>query len=485
MIVRNLLRHAYRLFDRMMLAKLSDSTQRAILTGALACARRVQPAGRWPASPDVLLARRSLQAPPKAMRTLPDWALNDLRDISSTVDPLLSTAVVLNAHPKAFRTPVHWTQAGQIYQLILQRIGTRRFDTIILVPWLKRGGADLGALHHARACYEDFGQRTLVISTEVDESPWAHRLGEAIPFLELGRELASLSGANNEPEIVLARLLVQLQPKRIHIINSRLAWNVIEMYGKAISQSTHIFASLYCDEISAEGQRDGLAQRYLPSCWRWLDAVVTDNTASPKDWISALGINPSLFHVAHFPAPSVEPAARELSIVSKRDHLLWASRLEHQKRPDLLVDLAKAMPDFHWDIHGAALSDDNPHLTALSALDNVTLHGSYEQFYELVQPSHLAFVYTSSWDGLPNVLLEATATGIPVIAPDVGGISDLIPPGFLVPATADTRDYAEAIRCLRQPEKLAAALGAQQASRRDFTWSHFISALKKVPHYAA
>lgn len=485
MIVRNLLRRAYRLIDQMILARLPEPKQRAILTGALACARWIQPAGRWPTSPDALLARRALQAPPKALRSLPDWVLNDLRDISSTVDPLLSPAVVLDAHPKAFLTPVHWTQAGKIYQRILQQIGTQRYDTVILVPWLKRGGADLGALHHARACYEGFGQRTLVISTEIADSPWAHRLGGAIPFIELGSELASLSSANNEPEIVLARLLVQLQPKRIHIINSQLAWNAIEMYGKAISQRTHIFASLYCDEISTEGHRDGLAQRYLPSCWCWLDAVITDNTASPKDWTSTLGINPSLFRVVHFPAPNVEPVANERYLGSGRDHLLWASRLEHQKRPALLVDLATAMPDFHWDIYGAALSDDNPHLAALRALENVTVHGSYENFLKLVQPRHLAFVYTSSWDGLPNVLLEATAAGIPVIAPDVGGISDLIPPELLVPMTAGVSDYAEAIRCLRQPEKLAASLAAQQTNLSDFTWNQFVSALKKVPHYAA
>ena len=35
-------------------------------------------------------------------------------------------------------------------------------------------------------------------------------------------------------------------------------------------------------------------------------------------------------------------------------------------------------------------------------------------------------MYTSAFDGLPNVILEALGSGLPVIAPNVGGISEAV-----------------------------------------------------------
>ena len=51
-----------------------------------------------------------------------------------------------------------------------------------------------------------------------------------------------------------------------------------------------------------------------------------------------------------------------------------------------------------------------------------------------------ALIYTSAFDGLPNVVLEAMGWGLPVIAPDVGGISEAVrdgETGFLIPDHGD------------------------------------------------
>jgi len=482
-VLRRIVRVAYHLFDRLLLGRLPYGAQRRLIAVTLRLARAIHPSGNWP-SVESLLVRRALLPPPPSMRTLPSWAIEDLRDLAIRVDPLLTPELVLGRAPTAFIPPLHWTQAGHAYQRLRQRIGDGQFDTVILVPWLKRGGADLGALHHARACTEVFGHRTLVLATETGESPWAGRLDASIPFVELGPELSLLSNTQHEQERVLARLLIQLAPSRVHIINSHTAWRTVERYGKAIRQSSRIFSSLYCDELSPEGRSEGLAQHYLPTCHRWLDAVITDNSASPRDWCETLGADPALFHVVHFPAPDMPSAPNRQDSVAAGKRLLWASRLERQKRPDFLISLAKSMPDFHWDVHGSALRGNDPYLKQLGRMRNVSLHGSYERFSDIVSSGHLAYVYTTRWDGLPNVLLEAASCGVAIVAPNVGGISDLIPSEQLVADEGLLDDYAGVIRSLVDTETRGRWISKQKKNVSNFTWERFTAELRRVPYYA-
>lgn len=479
MNARRMLGWAYRRCDALLLARLPPATQRKIVTRLLHIARNVFPSASWPASADGLLARRSVLGAPAGRRSLPDWALADMADLARQVDPLLSPEAFLAARPRALLTPVHWSQAGHAYRRILKRIGTERFDTVLLVPWLRRGGADLAALHHARVCREEFGQRVLVIGTECSASTWAERLGNQVPFIDIGPELASLSAAGHEPEIVLARLLIQLAPGRVHLINSHTGWRTLERFGKAIGQRTEVFVSLYCDEISPAGVREGLAQRFLPTTWQWLDGVISDNTASPIGWHQSLGVDPDLFRVVHLPAPP-RRARHSVPGPSPGNRVLWASRLERQKRPELLVALASQTPDIEWDIHGAPLDGRDRCLAALSRLKNVHLHGSYEDFAAIVRPEHLAFVYTTAWDGLPNVLLEAATADLPIVAPDIGGIRDLLPPEHLLPGDAAVAEYAQAIRALADPGVRHARLAIQDAQLRSFTAERFSAAMRQV-----
>jgi glycosyltransferase involved in cell wall biosynthesis len=68
--------------------------------------------------------------------------------------------------------------------------------------------------------------------------------------------------------------------------------------------------------------------------------------------------------------------------------------------------------------------------------DCVRFVGAVDDPQPYLQRSDIAML-TSDWEGTPNVVLEAMATGLPVVATDVGGVSDLVQPGvtgFLAPA---------------------------------------------------
>lgn len=481
MTLRALLTRIYRLFDRQLFSRLPKRWQKTTAGIALRAAHTLFPAHAWPTSVDSLLVRRLPPPMPARLRKLPDWAKTDMDSLARSVDPLLSPDKFIAARPDGYLPPIHWTDAGEVYRHLCSQLHGA-YDTVFLVPWLKRGGADLGVLHHVRACQEAFGLRTLVIATEPYDSPWASRLPAGVQLLEAGIELAKLSTDHAEPEAILARLLIQLAPSNMHLVGSHTGWRMLVRYGKALRQETRLYASIYCDDRDALGYREGWAVRYLADASPHLQAVITDNSLSPQEWVRTLGIDSKLFYVVHFPAPLLRPP---LSGGQPGRRLLWASRLDRQKRPDLLAHLAGALPDYHWDIYGTqVVPGHGGDIGALEKASNVFLHGSYDDFAQIVHPEHAAFVYTSAWDGLPNVLLEAACAGLPIIAPDVGGISDLIPTQYLVRPNDDVDEFVKAIRELADVSKRQARLQSQYEQLARFTWEAFVAGLRGVPGYA-
>ncbi len=73
--------------------------------------------------------------------------------------------------------------------------------------------------------------------------------------------------------------------------------------------------------------------------------------------------------------------------------------------------------------------------------ERVKLIGERRDIPELLSGSD-AFVLSSSWEGLPNSLIEAIASALPAVATNVGGVREImgVPPncGFIVPSEEPT-----------------------------------------------
>jgi glycosyltransferase involved in cell wall biosynthesis len=68
--------------------------------------------------------------------------------------------------------------------------------------------------------------------------------------------------------------------------------------------------------------------------------------------------------------------------------------------------------------------------------DNIIFLGLRQDIPRLLQTADVG-ILTSKWEGMANSILEYMASGLPVVATDVGGVRDLITPdktGYLVPS---------------------------------------------------
>jgi glycosyltransferase involved in cell wall biosynthesis len=99
--------------------------------------------------------------------------------------------------------------------------------------------------------------------------------------------------------------------------------------------------------------------------------------------------------------------------------VLWIARVAQVKRPDRLLDLARACPDLQFDLVGPLSDGDYSAAIAEQAgrLPNVTVHGPAvrAQVSEFLRRA-ACMVCTSDHEGFPNSFLEAWSEGLPVVS---------------------------------------------------------------------
>ena len=162
--------------------------------------------------------------------------------------------------------------------------------------------------------------------------------------------------------------------------------------------------------------------------------------------------------VLHAPVDPTLPVASPdaSSRPSDRPMVFWAGRWDRQKKIDLVLQLARLMPDVEFRMWGEPVLQ----LTKLSHLpDNVKVEGKYAAFTNLDLSDADVWLYTSAWDGVPNILLEVAMTGVPIVGSLVGGTGEVLSEADAWPVAQvdDAEEYVKAIR-----EVLADTAGARQ-----------------------
>ena len=101
--------------------------------------------------------------------------------------------------------------------------------------------------------------------------------------------------------------------------------------------------------------------------------------------------------------------------------VLCIARTDAPKQPQLFIDVARLMPEygFVWIGNQQEMTQYGELPTNCHFLGNILNAGAYCSCADL-------FMLPSNYEGLPMVIIEAMSLGKPVVASDVGGISEIV-----------------------------------------------------------
>lgn len=244
------------------------------------------------------------------------------------------------------------------------------------------------------------------------------------------------------------------------------------------------------------------------ACYRWArkrrQTWIAVSDSNRQAGAASFRIPPTDFDVIYNghalpppPAPSTPDARQsvreELGVSPDALILLSVGRLDEQKGHrdviSALPDLITEWPSLVYIVagDGALHSAIRDHAATCGVQDQVRLLGRRGDIDRLLRAADI-FVFPSHFEGAPFALLEAMASGTPIVGSDAGVIPELLTHethGLLF-RTGDPDAVAQAIRRrLRNREEGKMLSAAAQARAKDFTQEKMVTRTMRMLREAA
>jgi glycosyltransferase involved in cell wall biosynthesis len=304
-----------------------------------------------------------------------------------------------------------------------------RPEVVFMIPRLVVGGAEKYTADMIGALVAAGRHRILVFVTE-QTAEAAGDWGARAIFAPIRSTRIvfwpDVCGPSHSSPAVLARLLNVLRPKAMIVVNSRVGLEMVAKFGRGLSQ----FSRLYCAYFSLGVQ--GLGAPYgtrFPRQTAPFAVTLTDNEPTAKILrdrygdIAGPGISvlPPHSPYADDRTFAARLAQRENRTVEGSRCWAWVSRIEEFKGTAILAALAELRPSDEFHLFGPI-----EHNLARLGLNraNVVYRGVLEDVSKADFSAHDGFLFTSLFEGLPNIVLEMSQHAIPMILADVGGLRD-------------------------------------------------------------
>lgn len=233
-------------------------------------------------------------------------------------------------------------------------------------------------------------------------------LPRLIQYLQQERPVALLSTSHYVNEMALVA-------KRV----SRVPVRVVVSEHNQISQTVHHATQL----------KDRLTPWFARWLYPWADSIVAVSQGVAHDLAFASGLPLEAIQVIYNPVitPSLlekvhEPLDHPWFAPGQPPVILGVGKLEQQKDfPTLIRAFAQVRDVYPSRLMILGWGPDRPQLEALieqlGLTEDVALPGYISNPYAYMVHAAM-FVLSSAWEGLPTVLIEAMATGIPVVSTD-------------------------------------------------------------------
>lgn len=424
-------------------------------------------------------------------QVLPDWLIQQWQRINAIENQLWPTpdAVrTISFHPRSFdQDGPEATRVGQHYARLARQF-TKKPDYIFFTyDPLGAGGTEKVLVNYIKALKELHPDwHFAVMRRKPDHFPFD--VPDGVDFIDFFGETAGMHPW--EQEVLFDRLIVQSQAKRLHCFFNGWAkgdytyqW-VRDHRQFLAANGYHVYVSWFMQEFVPPAERGrvmSFADPYLEQIYDCVEMIFTDNQTVIEQTLANNYYDKDKFRVHHQPMDFAKFASPRHIETNRPLRVLWASRLSYQKRPDILRQIAQKLDanKIQIDAYGREQNYQGDYLMGIPA---VTYRGEFNGFNSLPLDNYDVFLYTSQVDGMPNVLLEATAAGLPIVASNDGGVSELIADkqtGRLV-ELENIDGYVEALNDIHDHPDTARhyVKAAQKIVAHDYTWQSFNKAVK-------
>jgi len=312
------------------------------------------------------------------------------------------------------------------------------YASVIVTPRCGIGGAEKVMREMIASIERLTGLPSLVIVADTEVAPALLPPGAiCLPNLSFRGE-PFLRSATPARAAALRDLILQVDAPRVISIYS-FAGNALLMEGVLQKEGIKVASALFSEAVGPGGAIEGYIQI--------------------ADWLIDAGV--TLFSDNHHMARLMSarsfyddtvvlsvPEALKRTPPPQGGRVLWAGRIDTEKRPDLMLEIARASPDLVYEVWGVPLLSDDRVMAGILAQPNIDFRGAFDGFASIDKSDVGCLLYTSAYDGTPNVLVEAMACGLACVSTAVGGIPDLLADGrgLLVAPDAPAEAYVEALR---------------------------------------
>jgi glycosyltransferase involved in cell wall biosynthesis len=346
----------------------------------------------------------------------------------ATIDPDVVAAGVraLTSLPQVMATDVD-SQIHADYRYLLGAVPDHA-DAVVILTEVRLGGAEKYGANLAWGLREVGLRDVAIVTTEGSATSDARGLSldsfapiRSFPIASIGEELARCRA----PATVISHLLLRAGPKYVFVVNSPIALQAITMHGRALASQMRLAATLFCEAPFALGTP--LSGLYLRDILPFA-TVLSDNDTALEPFRQRVG--PTFGHrLRSLPTmvdiPDDQTFDRSLAARAVKQgrpsRALWLSRWEQfQKAVDVLIRLAELEPGLTIDAYGP----DETDMYESRVPRNIRRLGTVSGPSEIDLAAYDVFLFTSNFEGMPNVVLEMAAAGVPVIASDVGGLRE-------------------------------------------------------------